>query len=138
MGLQVTDDDQTCQRKMKITLDNGSAKYRIIAYESGRIRINDETILDSIIVSPEKTELWDIENMDSLTQHHFEYLLTYEPEILILGTGSKQRFPASNLLTPLVQAGIGLEVMNTAAACRTYNILMSEGRNVVAALFMIE
>lgn len=138
MGLQVTDDDQTCQRKMKITLDNGSAKYRIIAYESGSIRINDETILDSIIVSPEKTELWDIENMDSLAQHHFEHLLTYEPEILILGTGSKQCFPPSNLLAPLLQAGIGLEVMSTAAACRTYNILMSEDRNVVAALFMIK
>jgi uncharacterized protein len=60
------------------------------------------------------------------------------PELLILGTGRRQRFPRAELLAPLAEAGIGWEVMDTGAACRTYNILMSEGRNVAAALLMIE
>jgi len=123
---------------MKISLDNGTAEYRITAYESGSVKINDKIIVNPIIVSPEKIEPWDIDSMDSLAENHLQKLLEYDPEILILGTGSRQCFPPPDLMRPVIQAGIGLEVMDTAAACRTYNILMTENRAVVVALLMID
>jgi len=121
---------------MKFTLDNGNADYRITAYESGHIRINEQIVAQSVIVSPNETCLWPPGSMDALTEADLQDLLAYEPEILILGTGLRQCFPDSQLLRPLIQAGIGLEVMDSAAACRTYNILMSEERQVVAAIIV--
>ncbi len=69
---------------------------------------------------------------------HLEVLRSLEPEILLLGTGARLRFPPPDCMAVFLQQGIGMEVMDTAAACRTYNILLGEGRRVVAALFMIE
>ena len=65
-------------------------------------------------------------------------LVGHKPEVVLLGTGARLRFPPAAVLAPLTRAGIGVEVMDTAAACRTYNILAGDGRRVVAALLMIE
>jgi uncharacterized protein len=73
---------------------------------------------------------------DALTEADFAALLSYEPEIVLLGTGGTLRFPHPRLVRALAEAGVGLEVMDTAAACRTFNILAAEGRKVVAALLL--
>lgn len=121
---------------MKITLDN--AENRITAYQSGSIHINGEIISHSVIVRPDKVEPWQAVDMNSLTEEHFREPLRYKPEILIFGTGTKQCFPAQSVWRLVAEAGIGFEIMDTAAACRTYNVLISEDRNVVAALLMID
>jgi uncharacterized protein len=73
---------------------------------------------------------------DALTDADFAALLAHNPEIVLLGTGATLRFPGPRLTRALAQAGVGLEVMDTAAACRTFNILAAEGRKVVAALMI--
>jgi len=77
---------------------------------------------------------WDAVDFDSLTVEHFARLAALAPELVIFGSGPRIRFPSPALLRPLIEAKIGIETMDTAAACRTYNVLFAEGRPVVAAL----
>ena len=91
----------------------------------------------SLIVMPDRIEEdWKVENFDSLAEDNMEALAALKPELVLLGTGDALRFPDPRLLVNLSHAGIGAEVMDTRAACRTYNILMEEGRNVAAALII--
>jgi uncharacterized protein len=121
---------------MKISLDTGSGDTRITAYERGKITINDEIIDSAVIVHAEGYRLWDAESIETMTEELLLAALQDKPDILLLGTGETQCFPASNLMKPIAEYGTGLEVMDTAAACRTYNILLSEDRHVVAALLL--
>ena len=121
---------------MKISLDNGTADYRITAYEPGSIKINEEIIESAVIISASGYRLWEAQSMDTLTEALLIIALEEKPDILLLGTGERQQFPAPQLMKPVAESGTGLEVMDTAAACRTYNILMSEDRHVVAALLL--
>lgn len=124
---------------MKMSLDTGTASYRIKAYAEGSITINETAYTGDLIVMPEHlVESWESAPVADLEPAHFEVLKQHEPEIVLLGTGRCQRFPSARLLAELGRQGIGLEVMDTAAACRTYNVLMSEDRRVAAALMMIE
>ena len=82
------------------------------------------------------TAKWQPDNISHLVISDFSSLLDCKPEVLILGTGSKLIFPETTLRQQFLQHNIGLEVMDTGAACRTYNILLSEGRNVAAALLL--
>jgi uncharacterized protein len=77
---------------------------------------------------------WDEATLDALAPSHFEAVLALRPELVIFGSGPRLRFVAPALYRVLIDAGIGLETMDTAAACRTYNVLAAEGRSVVAAL----
>ena len=79
---------------------------------------------------------WQPQGFDALNEGHFDYLLALKPEILLLGTGTQLRFPHPRLYQQLIGAGIGVECMDTAAACRTYNILMGEDRKVVAGILL--
>ncbi|MDR9437119.1 MAG: Mth938-like domain-containing protein [Thiohalophilus sp.] len=93
---------------------------------------------DSFIISREQlTDDWAPQTYDELQPEHLTTLLAYEPELILLGTGAQLRFPNGETMARIQEAGVGLEVMDTAAACRTFNILVAEGRNVVAALMMI-
>jgi len=121
---------------MKISLDNGTADYRITAYEPGSIRINEEMIESAVIISATGYRLWQADTVESLTEALLITALEEKPDILLLGTGERQQFPAPSLMKPIAESGTGLEVMDTAAACRTYNILMAEDRHVVAALLL--
>ena len=121
---------------MKISLDNGTGGTRITAYEAGSIKINNETIETAVIVSATGFAPWAAESVETLTEELIALALRDSPDILILGTGEQQSFPHPRLMKPVAEAGTGLEVMDTAAACRTYNILMSEDRHVVAALIL--
>jgi uncharacterized protein len=77
---------------------------------------------------------WPVANFASLTEAHFEAIALLAPELVIFGSGPRIRFPHPSLLKPLISRRIGVETMDTAAACRTYNVLLAEGRAVVAAL----
>jgi uncharacterized protein len=88
----------------------------------------------SLVVTADAVLPWEAATFEALAQAHFEALAALAPDLVLLGTGPRLRFPAAALTTPLVQAGIGLEVMDLRAACRTFNVLRAEERRVAAAL----
>lgn len=123
---------------MKITLAAPSAKYVIHSYKTGQVIINQEPFHKSLVVTPSQLiPDWRPQSMEGLTKEDFSELMVLEPSIIILGTGEKQRFPPPAIYSSLSEQGIGMEIMSTPAACRTYNLLMAEGRAVAAALIMI-
>lgn len=91
----------------------------------------------SLVVTPQTVLDWPPETFADLDARHMEPVLELGPEIVVLGTGEQQRFPSKDVLAAATNIGIGVEVMDTAAACRTYNVLVGEGRAVAAALLMI-
>lgn len=109
----------------------------VTAHGEGYVAINGERYSGSLIVQPDAIDTeWQVQTVASLDASHIERLLATGAEILILGTGKRQQFPALALLKPVMAAGRTVDVMDTSAACRTYNILMSEGRTVAAALII--
>lgn len=115
--------------------DHQNIVLGIVSNEDGfEIRVADRSISGSVILTPESIELWDVTAFEDLTSQHFNRLSTLGADVIVLGTGAQHRFPAPALTRPLVENQIGLEVMDTPAACRTYNILVSDGRKVAAAL----
>ena len=123
---------------MKFAQDDSPAGPIIHAYEPGRIQVGETSYRHSLIVSPERVlEDWRPQAPDQLGAEDFEPVLALNPEIIVLGTGASQRFPDPTTYAAIMNRGVGLEIMDTGAACRTYNILMSESRRVVAALIMI-
>ena len=109
----------------------------VTAHGEGYIAINGERYSGSLIVQPASLDTeWHAASAEALTLAHIERLLATGAEILILGTGRRQHFPPLAVLKPVIAAGRTVDVMDTAAACRTYNILMSEGRTVAAALII--
>lgn len=123
---------------MKLILDNNSAHFKITAYEVGMIRINDEELTQSCVLNSEiLIRDWGIETIDQLTLESLAPVIERKPEIFILGTGRQLRFPKPQFQVELAKHGIALEVMDTGAACRTYEVLSAENRDVMAALMVI-
>jgi uncharacterized protein len=104
------------------------------AHGAGYVEINRERHEGSLIVSADSITPWAPANFAALEEAHFTQLLALQPELVIFGSGPTLRFPHPRLSAALTNAGIGVEVMDTSAACRTYNILLAEDRKVVAAL----
>ena len=122
---------------MKFILHEGNARYRIRGYERGAVTVNDERLTRSFVLSPEHiVHDWPPASVEALCRAHFAAIVDLGPEVILLGTGARLRFPDNEQLAHLVATGIGFEVMDTPAACRTFNVLMSEGRQVVAALIV--
>ncbi len=112
---------------------------RISAYGAGFFVVNEERLEASIIVTPDRlVREWPPRSLSDLDAAAMVVLDSLEPEIVLLGTGARHRFPDPAVVGPLQAGGIGVEVMSTNAACRTYNILVGEGRKVAAALLLIE
>jgi uncharacterized protein len=104
---------------------------------AGWIRIGGTEYRDSLVLTPETVAPgFAASGFDALIESDFAALLAYKPEVVLFGTGAAIRFPHPALTRPLTDARVGLEVMDTPAACRTYNILAAEGRGVVAALLV--
>jgi Uncharacterized conserved protein len=123
---------------MKLHLDKPTASNIIHGYAPGEVKINDEVITRSLVVMPEQLiRDWPPQQMEELSETHLEVVAALEPEVVLLGTGKRLTFPPAKFTAFFLARGIGLEVMDTAAACRTYNILMAEDRKVAAALLMI-
>ncbi len=109
----------------------------IQAYDDGQITVMGKKFTCNIIVTARQTfENWTNQSIKELDQAAIDTLLALDVEVLIIGTGKQQIFPAPELFATLASRGIGIEVMSTAAACRTYNILLSEERPVAAALLV--
>ena len=103
-------------------------------YGEGYVMVGSRRIESSSIVTPAQILPWSAAGFDQLEEADFEVFRALDLEILLLGTGSKQRFPHPGLTRALAEKRIGIEAMDVQAACRTYNILVAEGRRVAAAL----
>ncbi|HUL41599.1 MAG TPA: Mth938-like domain-containing protein [Burkholderiales bacterium] len=123
---------------MKLHIAPATNDNRFTGYGHGYVMVNKVRHEKNIIVMSERLLQWDVAAFDALSAKDFEFLANLAPEIVLLGTGSKLRFPHPALSQSLANAGIGLEVMDTQAACRTFNILIAEGRKVIAALLLGE
>lgn len=122
---------------MKLHPGNFAHQYIFTGYGDGYILINQIRYEKNLIVMPNRLiEDWPVTSVSHLEVQHFEILLSDKPEIIILGTGNTHTFPDQSLLSQLTKLGIGIEVMDTRACCRTYNILVEEGRRVAAALLI--
>lgn len=121
---------------MKITLQTGSKVNLIRSFAPGELRIGEQTLDTSCLVTADSLSAWQPQHMDELSLEHFEAVFALKPEIVLLGSGTKQRFPERNVMAQLLGRGVGVEVMDTAAAARTFNILVAEDRRVVAALLL--
>ena len=122
---------------MKLHLSNAPGLNLISAYGNGYVQIREQRHQASLIVLPELVVPdWPVAGFERLSAAHFERLAELAPELVVLGTGHRHRFPHPSLYQALIAAGIGLEHMDTGAACRTYNILAAEGRKVAAALIV--
>ncbi len=122
-------------RKVKLHLSNTSGLNLFTAYGDGFVSVNHEKHEKNLIVLPENLlPAWSTANITTLAETDMQLLAGLDVEIILLGTGMRLRFPAPSLMRPFAATRIGLEVMDIQAACRTYNILASEGRKVAAAL----
>jgi uncharacterized protein len=122
---------------MQISLDTDSGTYTIRSYSAGEIKINDSVFTRSLIVTPTQLiEPWRPTTLSELQTSDFDEILAINPEVVLLGTGESIQFPSPALLRLFLDRGIGIEFMDTGAACRTFNVLISESRHAVAALLI--
>ncbi|GMR07149.1 MAG: Mth938-like domain-containing protein [Gammaproteobacteria bacterium] len=123
---------------MPLELDDITDANLIRAYAPGQFTVNLEVITSSIIIMPDQLEAnWAPTKISDLDTGHIEIIIDMAPEVVLLGTGKVLQFPEQGILTIFNQHAIGVEVMDTSAACRTYNLLVAEGRNVAAGLLII-
>jgi uncharacterized protein len=120
---------------MKFQPDSLAGTNTVTRHESGAVWINGKPWTGSVLV-PWRGDVqrWPLEALPALTAGHFEQVLALKPELVIFGSGPRLQFVSPGLYRCLIEARIGIETMDTVAACRTYNVLASEGRAVVAAL----
>jgi len=122
---------------LKFEREQADGKNLFTGYGDGYVEVNRGRHSASLLVSGETLVTdWPASSIDGLTGDHMAAIVQLNPEIVLLGTGRAFHFPEQKLLAPLYSARIGVEVMDTPAACRTFNILLGEGRNVVAALIV--
>jgi uncharacterized protein len=122
---------------MKLHPTSTQQYQTITAYDDAGVEINAVRFDHSLIVLPEAAPVtWPVASFDALTVAHFDLIDATKPDVVILGTGQRQRFVHPKLTTALTARRIGVESMDNQAACRTYNILMAEGRKVALALII--
>jgi uncharacterized protein len=122
---------------LNITQETGAGRNVIRGYERGRIIVNERSFSRSLIVSPEHLNPdWEPQLLADLQVSHLEAIAVLEPQVVLLGTGDHPGMPEGAIPRYFLERGIGFEAMATRAACRTFNVLMSEGRAVAAALLV--
>lgn len=122
---------------MRITIDQPSGIHFISAHAPGLVRIGARSYTSSLIVTASAVvEAWRPSRVQEFGPADLEPLLSLGAEVLLIGSGEKQEFPSGEVLAALYRARVGFEIMDTGAACRTYNVLVAEGRNVAAALML--
>jgi uncharacterized protein len=122
---------------LKLHLSGPTALNTFTGYGPGYVAVNGQRHERSLIVLPERLVVdWTATSFEALAPEDLAAVAGLAPEIVLLGTGATLRFPSPELTRALVEAGIGLEVMDIQAACRTYNILVAESRRVAAALLL--
>ena len=122
---------------MKIERETAEGRNLFTGYGEGWVEVNRKRHEASLVVSGDRLVTdWPLESIDDIAADHIAAILELKPEIVLLGTGAAFAFPDRARLAALYAARVGVEVMDTPAACRTYNILLGEGRAVVAALVL--
>lgn len=122
---------------MKFSEDYSSGSYVINGYDAEGIIINQRAYTSSLIVSNRQLlENWPLQDITTLGTDHLTPILELKPEVILIGTGSKLIFPPASSYANVIHSGLGIEFMDSVAACRTYNILLSEDRNVVAGIIL--
>jgi len=122
---------------MRFTQDSSSATNLIRAYGEGQLRIRDDVYRETLIVSASSViTVPEVHEVADLTVFDASRILALGPDLVLLGTGARQLFPAGSFRHQFLTAGIGIEVMDTGAACRTFNVLVAEQRRVVALLMV--
>ena len=122
---------------MKIEREQAEGRNLFTGYGDGYVEVNRARHTASLLVSGDRVVTdWPARSVAGLSGDHLAAIVALKPEIVLLGTGRAFHFPEPRLLAPLYAAGIGVEAMDTPAACRTYNILLGEGRGVLAALIV--
>lgn len=122
---------------MQFTRENANEANAIVACSDREVRLQGRSIAGSVIVTRDAVlEDWRPPDVDALSIGDFEALVALRPEVVLLGTGARQRLPAPALYADFAALGIGLEVMDNRAACRTYNVLLGEFRDVALALIL--
>ena len=121
---------------MKLLASAPSRRNAFTGYGEGFVQVNGQRRESSVLVTPDALLDWAPASFAELAEAHFARIVELRPEVVLLGTGARLRYPPAALTAPLARAGIGLEVMDVQAACRTYNILAAEDRVVVAALLL--
>ena len=121
---------------LKLHLNSPDGRYQFTGYGDDHVLVNGERMDFGLAVSPAllDREIFRGVSFETLETRHFEWLRDRQAEIVLLGTGARLRFPHPSLTRPLIEAAIGLEVMDTGAVCRTFNLLAAEGRKVLAAI----
>lgn len=120
---------------MKLHLNSATGLNTISGHGKGFVQVNQQRVTTPLILLPDKLIApWNITDIGALSMADFTLLIEMKPELVVFGSGSAFRFPDARILAAFSQARIGFDVMDTPAACRTYNVLMGEGRNVAAAL----
>jgi uncharacterized protein len=119
---------------MKLHLNQDPGVQLFSGYGAGFVAVNGVRYERCVVVSPQAVLGWDVSGLEALTLADFGFIESLKPEIVILGTGAAQRFPQPELARAIAATGVGVEFMDSRAACRTYNILATEGRKVVAAI----
>jgi uncharacterized protein len=128
---------RTSADKMKLHSSSTQQYQTVTGYDASGVEINAQRFNYSLMVMPEAApQPWDVASFEQLTAQHFERIAAQEPDVVILGTGERQRFVHPRLIASLSARHTGVECMDSHAACRTYNILMGEGRKVTLALII--
>ncbi len=120
---------------MKIDLDQPTGNFAR-SFSAGELRINDRVFCRPVILTVDSIQEWSPSPIAALRLADFEPVMLLKPELILLGTGTRQVIPGNELVLSIMKQGIGFEFMDTAAACRTFNVLTGEYRNVVAALLL--
>lgn len=122
---------------MKFQLDQPQGGNAISKHDGQTVWVNGQRHGHSLLVPWQgEVRAWEVQRFEDLQEAHFERILALKPELVIFGSGAKLRFTHPRLLRSLINARIGVETMDLPAACRTYNVLASEGRSVLAALLV--
>jgi uncharacterized protein len=120
---------------MRLTRDGSSGTHLIRGYTPGEVRIDNERVHSTVLLSASAMQAEPtIQSLADLSPALSERVLALEPELVLLGTGPRQQFPEASFGARFLRANVGFEVMDTGAACRTFNVLVAEQRRVVAVL----
>ena len=124
-------------RAMPLTEDMISSRYRITGYQRDTVIVNNIPYSQSLILSAETLHHpWQVSTVDDLIDDKLQLIFELNPDVVLLGTGMRQQFPSAKVIANFGQKGIGLEVMDNGALCRTFNILVAEDRSVVAGVIL--
>jgi uncharacterized protein len=118
---------------VKLHVEGAGVGSRITAYGDDWIEVDRVRHQGALALMPERGVMpWPEAQFEALTAAHFDGLIEWQPDVVLLGTGARLKFPHPRLVAGLAATRVGVEAMDTAAACRTYNVLAGEGRRVIA------